>query len=85
MHKHTYENPPLGTIRGKSSSATNGGGVTGWGKTCNNKDSYARLSHEPRGGRAAPWAPVTNQRLSGLDNAPRTSVIPSVHMFDNML
>lgn len=60
-------------------------GFPGWGKTCNNKDSSARLSHEPRGGRAAPRAAVTNQWLSGLDNAPWMSVIPSLHMFDNML
>lgn len=67
---------PLGTIKGKSSLATNGEGVSGWGKTCNNKDSYARLSHEPRGGRAAPQAPVRNQWLSVVDNAPRTTVVP---------
>lgn len=49
---------PLGTIRGKSSSATNVEGVSGWGKTGYNKDSYSK----PRGGHAAPTAPV---KLSG--------------------
>lgn len=57
---------PLGTIKGKSSSATNVEGLSGWGKTSYNKDSYS----EPRGGHAAPPAPVTTQRLSGLDNTP---------------
>lgn len=65
---------PLGTIKGKSSLGKNGEGVRGWGETCNNKDSYARLSHEPGGGRAAPQAPVTNQWLNGLDNAPWTTL-----------